>query len=110
MSAIAMLLPAAAASGAKLVPALVISTTATRFALTGVYEIFASDAWRVSAAIVGLVLSAAATYAAAALILEETGGPLLPLGRRGRGAASLRGNLDAQLSRIEHEPGVREQL
>jgi uncharacterized protein len=111
LSATAMLVPAAASSMGKLVPALVLVTTAVRFATTGLYELTASSAWQDAAGVVGLVLCGLALYAALAMVLEDAKRQtILPLGRRGLGADSIGGNLDEQLRRIEREAGVREQL
>jgi uncharacterized protein len=109
--AAALLVPTAAAASGKVVPAAVLATTALRFATTGAHEITASATWQDVAGIVGLVLCALALYAALALALEDARRrTVLPLGRRGAGAASTEGGLDDQLRRIEHEAGVREQL
>lgn len=111
LAATAMLVPAAASSAGKRVPAAVLTTTALRFATTGLHELTASDSWKTIAAIVGLALCALAVYAALAMALEDARRrTVLPLGRRGAGEESLRGGLDAQLVRIEREAGVREQL
>jgi uncharacterized protein len=111
LAAVAMLVPAAASATGKLVPAAVLTTTAVRFATTGLAEITASDAWKHIAGVTGLVLCALAVYAALAMAIEDARRQtLLPLGRRGFGARSVGGNLDEQLERIEREAGVREQL
>jgi uncharacterized protein len=111
LAAVAMLVPTAAAATGKLVPAAVLATTAVRFATTGLYEITASDTWKHVAGVTGLVLCALAVYAALAMAIEDARRQtLLPIGRRGLGAASVGGNLDEQLERIEREAGVREQL
>ncbi len=111
LAAVAMLVPAAASATGKLIPAVVLTTTAVRFATTGLYEITASPTWQDVAGIVGLLLCAAAVYAALAMALEDAKRKtVLPLGRRGFGAESVGGNLGEQLQRIEREAGVREQL
>jgi succinate-acetate transporter protein len=95
-AAAAMLVPAAAASTGKLVAFGVLSTTALRFAVTGVYELTASDGWMTLAGIVGLVLCVLAVYAALAMALEDVlNRTVLPIGRR---------------TPIDGEPGVRPQL
>jgi len=84
VGAVAMLVPASAALGGKVVPALVLGTAALRFAVTGVYELSGSAGWETAAGIVGLVLAALAVYAAWAAELEDVlGRTVLPLGRRG---------------------------
>jgi uncharacterized protein len=82
-------------------PAIVLTTTALRFAVTGVYELTASSGWKDLAGVVGLALCAVALYTALAMALEDARHRTpLWLGRRhgfdGRG--------------IELEAGVREQL
>lgn len=82
-----------------------------RFATTGMYEITASGTWQSIAGIVGIMLCALAVYAGAAMTIEDVRRKtVLPLGRRGLGAASLDKSLADQLEGIEHEAGVREQL
>jgi succinate-acetate transporter protein len=111
MSALCMLVPAAASASGKLVPMAVLLTTALRFATAGVYELSASAAWKAGTGVIGLALAGLAVYAAAAMALEDaTRQTLLPVGRRGAGAQSVGGNFDEQLQRIEREAGVREQL
>jgi uncharacterized protein len=111
LAAAAMLVPAAASATGKLVPAAVLLTTSARFATTGAYELTASSAWQDVAGVVGLALCALALYAALAMALEDAQRrTVLPLGRRRFGAASVGGNLDEQVERIEREAGVREQL
>jgi succinate-acetate transporter protein len=111
ISAVAMLVSAAAATTGKRVPAAVLATTALRFAVTGAYQLTASPTWKHAAGIVGLVLCALAVYAALAMALEDAKrDTVLPLGRRGAGRRSLHGGLDAQREGVEHEAGVREQL
>lgn len=65
-----MLVPAAAASTGKLVPAAVLGVTALRFATTGLYEPTDYDGWATVAGIVGLALCAFAVYAALAMAHE----------------------------------------
>ena len=107
----AMLVPAAASATGKLVPALLLATTAVRFATAGVYHLSASATWEDITGIVGLALCAIALYTALAMALEDARrATLLPLGRRALGRESLEGRFDEQLARIEREAGVREQL
>jgi uncharacterized protein len=99
VAAVAMLVPASSAATGKLVPFFVLGTTALRFAVTGLYELTASDTWKTLAGIVGLVLCALAVYAALAMALEDVRHrTVLPLGRRG-------GSTD-----VGPEAGVRDQL
>lgn len=111
VAALAMLVPAAAASAGKLVATAVLATTALRFATTGLYELTRAGIWQDLTGIVGLVLGALAFYAALAMALEDARRrTVLPLGRRGAGRESVGGNITDQLTRIEREAGIREQL
>jgi succinate-acetate transporter protein len=111
LAAVAMTIPATAAAAGRVVPALVLTTTALRFATTGLFQITAASTWKDVAGIVGLVLCGLAVYAAAAMAIEDARGEtVLPLGRRGAGATSLGAPFAEQLGRLEHEAGVREQL
>jgi succinate-acetate transporter protein len=111
IAALAMLVSAGAAATGKLVPAAVLATTATRFAVTGAYQLSASSSWKEAAGIVGLVLCALAVYAALAMALEDVRGEtVLPLGRRAGGRAAMAGGGAEQLAPLEHEAGVRQQL
>jgi uncharacterized protein len=90
IGAIAMTVPACAATIGKLVPAAVMAGAALRFATTGIYELTASATWEDVAGIVGLALCAIAVYAALALALEDARGKtVLPLGRRDVRRASM---------------------
>ncbi|GIH59378.1 hypothetical protein [Microbispora siamensis] len=60
-----MLVPALAGLP-KLVAAAVMAMSATTFAITGVYELTASQGWRTTAGVAGLVLAVVAYYAALA--------------------------------------------
>jgi succinate-acetate transporter protein len=111
MSALAMLVPAAASASGKLVPMTVLLVTSLRFATAGLFQLTDSAAWKDVTGVVGLLLAGIAVYAAAAMALEDAQRrTVLPVGRRGAGRSSLHGNLDAQVERIEREAGVREQL
>ncbi|WP_336923497.1 hypothetical protein [Aquipuribacter sp. SD81] len=110
LSAGALLVPAAAASP-KVVPATVITTSALRFALTGVAELTGSSTWYAVAAVVGLALGALALYAALALELEDARHrTVLPLLRRGPAGRALDGGVGDQVRQVRHEAGVRNQL
>jgi uncharacterized protein len=111
IAAVAMLVPASAAGMGKLVAFAVLTTTAMRFATTGLHQLTASGSWEDVAGVTGLALCALAVYAALAMALEDVARQTrLPVLRRGSGRASLEGGLDDQLGRIEREAGVREQL
>jgi succinate-acetate transporter protein len=108
---LAMAIPAAAAFGGKVVPAMVLSTTALRFVVTGLYQWTGAAGWKAAASVVGLVLGALALYAALAVALEDVQGrTVLPTARRGEGEAAVEGSLADQFGGVEHEPGVRAQL
>jgi succinate-acetate transporter protein len=107
----AMLIPALAASFAKLVPAAVLCGAALRFGVTGIYELTASSTWEDIAGVIGLVLCALALYAALAMALEDARRhTVLPLLRRGSGRSALDGDLGDQTVGLGAEAGVREQL
>ena len=107
----AMLLPATAAAASKLIPALVLATTALRFVVTGPHQLTASDGWKATAGLIGLLLAAVAMYAAWAFELEDAAKKtVLPTLRRGKGAQALHKGLLDQVADIDHEAGVRQQL
>ncbi|HLV58763.1 MAG TPA: GPR1/FUN34/YaaH family transporter [Natronosporangium sp.] len=107
----AMLVPAAAGATGKIVPTAVLATTALRFAVTGGYEWTGSDGWRVTAGVVGLVLAVLAAYAALAMALEDAWRrTVLPVARHAAGREAMGRDLDAQVTRIGHEAGVRDWL
>ena len=107
----AMLLPATAALASKLVPAMVLATTALRFVATGLYQLTAASAWKMAAGLVGLLLAALARYAAWAFELEDaTKQTMLSTLRGGKGAEALHQGLLDQVAQVDHEAGVRQQL
>ena len=108
---LAMQVPAASAAASKLVPAAVMSLAGFRFAVTGIYEITGSAAWKAAAGWTGLALAALALDAALALELEGTQSrTVLPLGRRGAGQAAVRGEGPTDAGALASESGVRPQL
>jgi uncharacterized protein len=109
-AAVCLLVPAAAA-GTKAVPALVILTSAIRFAVTGIAQIDGGQGWLHAAGWVGVVLAALSAYAALALELEGSmARTVLPLGRSGAGRTAVGGDLVGQFDDVANEPGVRKQL
>jgi uncharacterized protein len=109
-SAACLLVPAAAARS-KAVPALVILTSATRFAVTGIAELTGETTWMRAAGWVGIALAVLSAYAALALELEGTASrPVLPLGRTGASKRAVDGGLPDQVQQVATEPGVRQQL
>lgn len=111
VAGVAMLVPAAAAFGSKVVPAAVMGLAGTRFVVTGIYEVSGSAAWKAAAGWVGLVLAALAVYAAFALELEGVRErTVLPLGRHGPGRAAVAGEGPLDTGELIKEGGVRPQL
>ncbi len=111
MAAAAVAVPALPSAAMKVIPALVLMLTAVRFLLTGLYELTASTTIEDIAGTIGLILVAAAVYAALALEVESAKRhTVLPVLRRGMAREAVSGSLADQVTRIEHEPGVREQL
>jgi uncharacterized protein len=109
-SAACLLVPAAGARS-KMVPALVILTSATRFAVTGIAELDGGPGWVQAAGWVGVVLAVLSAYAALALELEGSESrTVLPLGRTGTARRALDDRWSDQVDTIASEPGVRQQL
>jgi uncharacterized protein len=107
----AMVVLVAGAAFGKLGPALVIVVGAARFAVAGLYELTGSRGLEHAGAILGLVLAATALYSALATTVEDVQGSMkLPLLRRRQAHDAIAGPFDAQLERVEHEAGVRQQL
>jgi uncharacterized protein len=103
-SGVGMLVPAAGAVTSKVAPALVMALAGCRFAVTGVYQLEGSAAWKAAAGWTGLVLAVVALYTALALQLEGGGErTVLPVGRRGAGRLP-------EAAELLREPGVRAQL
>jgi uncharacterized protein len=101
---IGMLVPAAGAVSSKIAPALVMALAGCRFAVTGVYQLDGSAAWKAAAGWTGLVLAVVALYTALSLQLEGGGErTVLPVGRRGAGRLP-------EAPELLREPGVRAQL
>ncbi len=110
-AATALAVPAAISVSSKPLMTGVLLLTAARFALTGVYELGAGSAWRTATAVVGLVVSAVAVYAAAAFGLENAQRrAVLPIGRRNlRSSASPRSTPDP-VGPVAYDAGVRSEL
>jgi succinate-acetate transporter protein len=103
---LALLVPATAA-WSKPVAALVLFTSALRFAATGIAELQASHGWLVIAGWIGVVLAAFSLYAALAFELEATlDRQVLPLFRLGSSTQATGGQPDPAVD----EPGVRSRL
>jgi succinate-acetate transporter protein len=111
LAGVAMLIPAAAAAGGKLVPLAVVATAGLRFTLTGLNQLTQSGTWEDIAGVAGLLLCALGLYAALAMALEDAKrNTMLPMLRVRSGREALEGDFREQLVSIEHEAGVREQL
>src|SRR3954451_3637731 len=87
-----------------------LAVAVARMVLSGVYEVGGAHEWYKISGGFGVVLTALAMYGGTALAFEATRQrDLLPLFRRGGADRAFRG-YDAQLERLEAEPGVRQQL
>lgn len=87
-----------------------LSLATVRMALSGVYEVGGGTTVYTVAGGFAIALTVLAMYGGVALALEDAKQrELLPLFRRGQAAASFEG-FEAQLERLEAEPGVRPQL
>lgn len=92
-------------------PAAVLALTGVRFFVECVAGTAQSERWGDASGWIGLVVAAAALYAALALELEGTSNEaLLPVFRLSSARRALEEPLDAQLEQLQHEPGVRRQL
>lgn len=111
LSCTGLLLSAVTASETKLLPALVMTTTAARFLTTGLFEMIGDPALKVASGALGCFLGLVAVYGAFAVELEGTEHrTVLPTWRRGRGALALQPDLAEQIRTVASEPGVRNQL
>jgi succinate-acetate transporter protein len=87
-----------------------LSVAVARMVLSGVHEIGGAHEWNKISGGFGIALAALAMYGATALALEDARQQeLLPLFRRGGADEAFQG-YEAQLERLEAEPGVRQQL
>jgi succinate-acetate transporter protein len=90
--------------------AVLLGAAVARMVFSGLYEIGGWHEWYKIAGGVGIGLSALAMYGGTALGLEDAlHRELLPLFRRGGAEQAFEG-YEAQLGRLEAEPGVRQQL
>lgn len=106
-----LFVPAVAASLGKAAAATAFVLAAARFALTGIYEYQGGTAWEHASGWLGLVLCLVALYNAFAFEIEDTRHrTVLPLLRWGTGRTALDGSEPDQVTNVEHEAGVREQL
>ena len=108
--ATAALLLALMSARAKPFFSVLLTIAVARMVLSGVYEAGGSHEWLKISGGFGLALAALAMYGAAALGLEDASHrEVLPLFRRGGAEEAFEG-YEAQLERLEAEPGVRQQL
>lgn len=110
--AAAALLPAIAVAGtSKLLAAAVMSATALRFTLTGIYERTGSPLWEHVSGWEGVAVTVLALYAGLALDLESARlRTVLPVVRMGTGRRALSAPLADQVDAVQHEAGVRREL
>ncbi|MEV4427840.1 hypothetical protein AB0K23_21145 [Streptomyces sp. NPDC049602] len=100
--AVSLLVPIVAAGTDKIAATAVIACAAMRLCAAGLHELTGAPGWEDTAGVIGLILTAAALYAAAAFALEDTRHrPILPVGRPGPRADSVRRGT---------EPGERPEL
>jgi succinate-acetate transporter protein len=86
---------------------------ASRFVLTGVYQVAqgGSNATERISGWIGLPLAVFALYGGLALLLEDAAQrTILPIGRRGRAKSSIEGDISHQIEQAEREAGIRRQL
>jgi succinate-acetate transporter protein len=89
---------------------LLLSVACARMVVAGYVQIGGSQTWEHVAGWIGIALTVLALYGGAALGLEDARRrELLPLFRRGGADQAFQG-FEAQLDRLESEPGVRQQL
>ncbi len=111
IASLALLVPAVGSALGKLIATAVLTVASIRFALTALYQVTNSNAWREAAGVAGLILCGIALYAGAAMLLEDARREMvLPTFRRAAGEAALEKGFAEQLRTIEREAGVREQL
>lgn len=90
---------------------LILTISAVRTLLAGIYELGGPKPLFTAAGILATGITALAFYGAAAFLIEDTAHhTVLPLARRGQARTSLHGDLDAQLREVEAEAGVRRSL
>ena len=105
-----MLLIALLLDDGEAVLLVLLTVAAARMVLAGRHEVGGGKTLFHAAGWCALALAALAMYGGAALGLEDAGRRgVLPLFRRGQAEASFAG-YQAQLERLEYEPGVRQQL
>ncbi|WP_173094089.1 GPR1/FUN34/YaaH family transporter [Actinomadura verrucosospora] len=110
---VAAMLVAMSSASARTRPLLFVLAllAATRFTLSGVYEINGSTAVEHASGWVGIPIVAIALYAGTAFLLEDTmRRTVLPVARRRTARTAIEGDLSQQVQRVTQEAGVRQQL
>jgi uncharacterized protein len=111
MFGVMILALAAAAFLGKPLLGILLGIAASRSFLFGAWELGAGHHVLYAAGVIGVAIAVASVYGGLAFLLEDLQqGPVLPLGRINAARESFEGDLHAQLSRIENEAGVRQQL
>jgi succinate-acetate transporter protein len=108
-AAIVLALSMVAWEGKPLIAA-ILTVSAARAVLAGLYELTRGSTVNHVSGWLGFAISGFALYGGLAFLLEDVGRPSLPVFRRGQAQASLEGSLVEQLERLESEAGVRQQL
>ena len=107
---VVMTLAAIAPMGKPLI-AVVLTLSAARAILDGIYQVSSATAPEHASGYVALAIAAVAWYAGTAFVLEDLRQTaLLPVFRRGAGKIAIDGEIADQLLRTTSEAGVRQQL
>jgi uncharacterized protein len=102
---------ALAAGAGKPLIAVILTLSATRALLDGIYETSGSIGVEHAAGYVAIVLAGLAWYAGTAFLLEDLRkSPLIPVFRRGSATTAMDGSLRDQIAPLTAEAGVRQQL
>ena len=111
MFGVMVLALAAASMLGKPLLGILLGIAATRSFLAGAWELGAGHALATVAGATAIAIAAFSVYGGLALLLEDLQQrAVLPILRTGAAAESMQGDLEAQLSRVEREAGVRQQL
>lgn len=111
LAASGLLLSAGTAAQTKGLPAAVMTTTAARYLVTGLFEMIGGRDMKYASGATGCLLALVALYGAFAVELEGLDKTtILPTFRRGRGRQALDPELATQIRTVAAEPGVRNQL
>lgn len=106
-----LLVLALAARGPKPALSILLLLASARFLATGLFELTGAGTLRTVAGWASTAVVAVSLYGGLALLLEDGRGRLvLPTGRRGRARESFEGDFAAQVTTLEAEAGVRNQL